>query len=502
MWTKDVVIQSDVARGNPLSTTGGHVWSAVHHFVSYFETTKEEIRLDQPQIRVLELGAGCGLLGMTIARNIPTIKEMCLTEMEMGGALEHLEYNISINCDACVLPNNNVTSRACDWSVFHSLTETNTTTNNNVDEMDDSKLFNKQIAKLASEIIKASLTPTPPPRKKSNRTPMIAPTATPNFGVPETSNRIVLSLAVLCVAALLALSLSGKLSDVFPNHVATEPTTFDATDIKNFRLAAESGDVKAQHLLAVLLAEGKFEESHNNNNNNANINNFHQIATKAQNEQEALKWYLRAAEQNFTDSQYHLGVMFVEGRGTIKNDREAVKWFRLAAEKGHVKAQTYLGAMYGSGAGFEKKDEGEAVKWYRMAAEKGHLTAQYNMGVVHEQGKGVARDEIEAVKWYRMAAEQGETKSMFNLGVMYATGRGVGDADEKEAMRWYRNAAELGVARAQTNLGMMFQFGKGVERNEKEAVKWYRLAASQGDKTAQRNLRMLQKYSNSNHGRS
>ncbi len=47
-------------------------------------------------LQILELGAGCGYLGMTIARNLPTA-HVCVTEMEYGGALEHLQHNVNIN---------------------------------------------------------------------------------------------------------------------------------------------------------------------------------------------------------------------------------------------------------------------------------------------------------------------------------------------------------------------------------------------------------------------
>eukprot|EP00299_Pterocystis_sp_00344_P004733 c16006_g1_i1.p1 GENE.c16006_g1_i1~~c16006_g1_i1.p1 ORF type:complete len:249 (+),score=29.13 c16006_g1_i1:92-748(+) len=99
-----------------MSTTGGHVWDAVHHFLDFLEIMKEDIGLDQPNVRVVELGAGCGYLGMVIGRNLPNLEELCLTEMVWGNALEHLEYNISINQDR--IPIDSVQTRACDWSLF------------------------------------------------------------------------------------------------------------------------------------------------------------------------------------------------------------------------------------------------------------------------------------------------------------------------------------------------------------------------------------------------
>jgi len=64
-------------------------------------------------LKIIELGAGCGWLGLTIARNLPSAS-VCITEMEEGGALEHLEYNVALN------PMDNVSTAACDWALWQA----------------------------------------------------------------------------------------------------------------------------------------------------------------------------------------------------------------------------------------------------------------------------------------------------------------------------------------------------------------------------------------------
>ena len=47
----------------------------------------------------------------------------------------------------------------------------------------------------------------------------------------------------------------------------------------------------------------------------------------------ALKWYKRAAEQDFMDAQWNLGYCYSCGFGIEKNMKEARKWFRKAKTK-------------------------------------------------------------------------------------------------------------------------------------------------------------------------
>ena len=201
---------------------------------------------------------------------------------------------------------------------------------------------------------------------------------------------------------------------------------------------------------------------------------------------EAVKWFRKAAEQNDANAQYSLGYMYALGRGVPQDYAEAVKWCRKAADQGDAQAQCNLGVCYADGQGVAK-DEEEAIKWYRKAAEQNLALAQYNLGVCYANGLGVAKDAVEAVKWFRKAAEQNDANAQYNLGVCYAEGRGVAK-DAVEAVKWYRKAAEQNDAFGQCGLGVCYAEGRGVAKDEVEAIKWYRKAAEQNYANAQYNL--------------
>lgn len=93
-------------------TTGGHVWDAARYLLRFLEVRPELLTSTRS---VLELGAGTGWLGMTLARNVPTLERVCLTEMYDGGAFAWLQHNVAQNA---ALPLGAVETLPCDWLWF------------------------------------------------------------------------------------------------------------------------------------------------------------------------------------------------------------------------------------------------------------------------------------------------------------------------------------------------------------------------------------------------
>jgi TPR repeat protein len=177
----------------------------------------------------------------------------------------------------------------------------------------------------------------------------------------------------------LALVLAGQV-------LHAQQSNIDGKQLAELRAKAEQDNAQAQNELGEAFRLGK-------------------LGLKT-NVVEAVKWYRKAAEQNYAEAQYSLGFCYATGESVAKDAVEAVKWFRKAAEQHYAKAQTGLGYSYVTGQGVEK-DCLEAVKWYRKAAEQNYAVAQSNLGICYANGEGVAKDEVEAYKWMRLAAAQG-----------------------------------------------------------------------------------------------
>jgi len=259
-----------------------------------------------------------------------------------------------------------------------------------------------------------------------------------------------------------------------------------------------------------LYKTGKFYESERNDEN------------------EALKWYTRAAEHGSADAQYRLSIYYLRNNTDSIEFRynESKKWSQKAADQGHAKAQADVAWNYDRNGDYVK-----AAQWYRKAADQGEANAQYKLGEYFFEGAGVAQDYAEAKKWYQKAANQGyesddierklkiieiglkaqngDIEAQYELGEYYRErfekmtaakwyreaanqghlgaqyGMGMVSEDPKETIKWLRKAADQGYAKAQYELGNVYGNGIIVKKDFAEALKWYRMAANQGYDEAQ-----------------
>jgi localization factor PodJL len=85
---------------------------------------------------------------------------------------------------------------------------------------------------------------------------------------------------------------------------------------------------------------------------------------------EARRWTERAAQAGDKKAMHNLALYYVEGSGGPKNTTTAAQWFRRAADLGLVDSQYNLGRLYEEGFGVTQ-NPAEAYKWYLIAAHAG-----------------------------------------------------------------------------------------------------------------------------------
>jgi len=92
----------------------------------------------------------------------------------------------------------------------------------------------------------------------------------------------------------------------------------------------------------------------------------------------------RAEDEDDADAQYELGWRHALGADCDLDDEVAVIWLKKAAENGHKLAQNNLGARYVSGEGVPV-DLTEAYIWFFRAAAQGDRKAGKNCDSVAKQ---------------------------------------------------------------------------------------------------------------------
>jgi TPR repeat protein len=93
-------------------------------------------------------------------------------------------------------------------------------------------------------------------------------------------------------------------------------------------------------------------------------------------------WYRKAAEAGVANSQWQLGMLYLNGapkmsgeKPVSKKEREAIKWLSKAANQDNVRAQIELGHCYANGRAVQK-DNVEGYKWYALAANHNEILGQ------------------------------------------------------------------------------------------------------------------------------
>lgn len=233
------------------------------------------------------------------------------------------------------------------------------------------------------------------------------------------------------------------------------------SDVEKARARAEAGDVDAMREL------GRYHDPDLNKSDAAN-------------QDEAVKWYRKAAEKGDARAAFNLGACYRWGTtGLARDPAKALEFLRVAAEQGHPTAIYMVGSYLEDGVEVEA-NLAEAVKCYRKAAEAGLASANWRLGLAHRDGAlGIAKNEEEAVRLLRLAAEQGAPEAQYALARMYGEGNGGVPRDEQRALELYRAVGDSGLPFAYYDLGLLYLNGEGgLPKDEAEALRLFQLAAA------------------------
>lgn len=192
-----------------------------------------------------------------------------------------------------------------------------------------------------------------------------------------------------------------------------------------------------------------------------------------------LTLHMQASELGHPEACFFIGRMYELGHGVCPDEQRAIHWHLRAAEQGLASAQYHLALIYEY-----KRNYSSAARWYSKAAEQGGPSAQYSLGRLYTFGLGVTRNYQQAIHWYTLAADQNDHDAQYALGTVWLDGQGV-EPDYQRSHHYFSQAARLGNKGAYVELAKMYFHGQGCERNISQALFWYNKSADQNDGQAQ-----------------
>ena len=205
-------------------------------------------------------------------------------------------------------------------------------------------------------------------------------------------------------------------------------------------------------------------------------------------DQSALTWMTKAANQGDAEAQYQLGQYYESGRYADRDVAQAVQWYGKAADQGHVRATVALADLYMDGNQVPR-DTDRALDLYRKAADADDEKAEVALGGAYYDGKVVGKDYGQAAKYYELATHHCNHAAQFRLGFLYQKGQGVGHDDAKAAGLYDQSAKWQ--ASAAYNLGLMYEKGQGVPQDDSKAAETFQLGVARGDPSSAGELAKL-----------
>ena len=253
------------------------------------------------------------------------------------------------------------------------------------------------------------------------------------------------------------------------------------------------------------------------------------------NKRNALKWVESAANDNYVDAQYAMGMIYGNGAlGVCKDEKEALKWYRLAF------AQKNMPACFA-----EVKMKLPQLSFYprcKLGGGFAHCVLATDTGCVLISPINVETDveetafSLEKAKAFLIANEPGTDQMLVflmngarRIDENAFNARGIRCLSEQElikcavdyfsevrervregvmafAQKDYNAAASVlinadltGDIQAQFVVGQMYANGWGVVQDEKVASEWFEKAAGLGHASAAMELKKLQGKSNATH---
>ena len=232
--------------------------------------------------------------------------------------------------------------------------------------------------------------------------------------------------------------------------------------------------------------------------------------------QGALRWYRRSAEQGWAGGQYHLALMYLEGKVVERDEARALELIRAAADQNHEAALIELANLYAQGIGEPRGDSERPVALLECTGAWEDLQLRY------ENGLGTERDLVMASRCFCERSLNERYYSPYNydladliefkpgvsrflitrnisprdghvtiLGPTHRSDAAASD-DLLRVLSLYLKSAR-GDGSAAFRIGEMYENGSDTPKSASSAWVWFSIAEQNGNAEARDKIRVLEK---------
>jgi hypothetical protein len=196
----------------------------------------------------------------------------------------------------------------------------------------------------------------------------------------------------------------------------------------------------------------------------------------------------KAVRAKSLTARFNLGMAYYNGDGVEKNAYKASQWLRLAVKQNFSEAQYSLGLLLLDGGDGINKNTTEGLKLLQDAAAQNHQLAKKYL-----QKRGTPPKQTTNSVDSSLDLDLGQDQPILDdlermdQARKYYTGVGVTRNYDK-AYKLFFPLAQGGNAEAARFIGLMKLGGKGTDKNLKLAKEWLSVASQKGDKISQKLL--------------
>ncbi len=162
----------------------------------------------------------------------------------------------------------------------------------------------------------------------------------------------------------------------------------------------------------------------------------------------AIKWFTAAADSGHIRAEYELAIL-LEAEDPKKNRRKILKLLQDSAKCMESDAMIKLARAYRDGT-YGDADLDEAIKMFRKCMDNGSSRAKLELAELLYKSEEYA-DQLECIKYCYELADEGDRDAMFRLYLCYRYAVG-GKKNMALAKKWLKKAADAGHKTAKKDI--------------------------------------------------